>query len=146
MYSLIKQPKIFYVLPFRAFRLTVIYRGSGISWYDYKWTESELIDDILLSGLLHALQSMSEDVIKRGHIKEVILEEGVLIFQITEHTIIGLLSSKGSKVLRQGLQEFSSAFEQKFHNILKTEANIMDNFKSASELIQEHFEYIPLRV
>ena len=74
-----REPKIFFVLPYKVDRLTVIQNKSGITLFDYKWVESD-IQDVLLGGLLQGVKNISIEVIKKGELKEIILTQGTLLF------------------------------------------------------------------
>jgi hypothetical protein len=146
-YIMIKEPKIFYVLPFKAYHLQVNYTESGISLFNYKWTEfkSESSDD-LVAGLLNAIDKMSINVLERGGVKEMRLEQGILIFQKGKYITTGLLTSKSSRVLRECLLKFTLEFEVVFKKGLEKPPSKLNQFESADELIKNNFTHIPSRI
>lgn len=141
---LIKEPLLLYVLPFKAYKLLVIKKESGIMIYDYKWAKDN-IDDDLITGLITALQDMGNEVLDRGMIKEIILEHGSLIFCFGEWINVCLITSKISKSLRESLNNFSSNFEVRFFNEINSQSVIFENFKDADELIDRFFSNVPVR-
>ena len=137
----VKEPKIFFVLPFKANRLTVIHNLSGMSLYDYQWSETE-IEEHLLAGLLQAVKQMSIEVLRKGEIKEIILTNGSLIFYQSQYITVGLLASKISNYLKDCLEKFTFAFERKFESDIKTKYVEYSRFSVARELINEYFEFV----
>jgi hypothetical protein len=146
--AFMREPKIFYVLPFKANRLTVIHNKTGIPLYDYKWTE-EHTESILLGGLLKAMSEMTLEILKRGDIEEMKLSHGILLFYQSKGITVGLLTSKTSKYLKECLEKFTNAFEQKFENELNaTDKKYVEpnNYISSIELIERYFTHIPSRI
>jgi hypothetical protein len=139
---LIYQPQLLYVLPFKLHRLTVIEAESGVSLFQYEWS-SEKIDESILSGLISAIQNMGEEILKRGGIRRIDWELGLLFFATGKYTIVTLLSSKASKSLRSSLSSFTEAFENKFQEQLESDYRELSQYTAANELITEYFANIP---
>jgi len=139
-----REPKIFYVLPYKVDRLTVIQTKSGITLFDYKWVESE-IQDLLLGGLLQGVKNISVEVLKKGELKEIVLTHGNLLFFLDKNITIGLLVSKTSKYLRKCLEQFSFAFEKKYNKELTLAEEFVESsrFDHASDLVEFYFPHIP---
>ncbi len=135
-------PQLLFILPYEAHRLNVFEMKTGISLFQYEWS-SEGIDEDLLSGLISAIRSMGEEVLKKGGLKQIDWELGLLFFSKREHIIVTLLSSKASKSLRSNLSAFTSAFESKFRDLLTTELKDLNQFSPAMELIDHYFGNIP---
>ncbi len=142
--AFVKEPKLFFVLPFRAHRLTVIHNKTGMSLYDYNWSETE-IEEQLLAGLLQAVRKMSLEVLKKGNIEEIIFSQGVLIFYQSKNITAGLLASKASKYLKECVEKFTMAFEEKFEEELVEAQKYIDtsHYFSSIELIEDYFEFVP---
>jgi len=139
-----REPKIFFVLPYKVDRLTVIQNKSGITLFDYKWADSE-IPDVLLGGLLQGVKNISVEVIQKGELKEIILTNGTLLFFLDRHITVGLLISKTSNYLRKCLKQFSIAFEQEFDKDLSLMQEFVEasRFNSAIKLVEFYFPHIP---
>ena len=142
-----REPKIFFVIPYKVDRLTVIQTRSGITLFDYKWAESE-IQDLLLGGLLQGVKNISVEVLKKGEIKELVLTHGTLLFFLDKNITIGLLVSKTSKYLRKCLEQFSLAFEKKYNKELSLAEEFVESsrFNQASDLVEFYFPHIPSEI
>ncbi len=144
---LLFNPEIMFILPFTAFRLTVILLKGGYSIFNYIWTESRsLVVDDLLAGLFSALRAMSEKVLQVGLIEEIKFEKGILLFSKGEHIMVGLLSSKSSRYLRENLELFTRDFEMIFEKELQAKSISENMFKSATELVEKYYRNIPKRI
>ena len=145
IYVLIKEPKIFYILPFTAYNLTVIHINSGLQLFQHKWAEIETKEEALSAGM-HALRNMSLNIIGLGDIMDLKVEKGVLISYRTEHIMVGLVSSHSSKFLRRGIKNFAIEFDNIFHD--EFSSNLLDEskFLEAEKLIEAHFTYLPSRL
>ncbi|TXT66914.1 MAG: conserved membrane protein of unknown function [Promethearchaeota archaeon] len=139
--TITKEPKLLYILPFTVYRM-IIYDENGLLLYSYQWIKSNF-DLNLITGFLTALQSFSDEALKKGKISEIILEEGVLILEQSHSIIIGLLTSKTSKLLRTSLDKFFMEFQAKYKNIIEDESRDLLEFESAIELIKKYFSYLP---
>jgi hypothetical protein len=141
---LLKDPQILYILPFSVDRLIVIDKESGLPIFCYDWVSSQ-IQDILIGGLLQALQQISFEALEKGFINEIKLDKGVLLIQDGEKSIAGLVSSKSSNFLHGSLKNFLSDFEKKFCGE-KYDPTHADKFSEANQLIKTYFGNIPLRI
>ncbi len=145
LHVLITEPKIHYILPFKAYWLQVISTLAGFSLFDYEWTESDK-DSNLVAGLLSAVEKMSIEVLGKGIIQEFNLEEGILLFKRGEFVTAGLLTSRSSKFLRDSLQNFVDDFEKSFNKALRNRSSVISKFDSADDLITRNFTYVPKRL
>ena len=105
----VKQPKLAYILPFKAVRLTVIETNGGIPLFTHAWSSEGLIDDSLFTGMLHATSQFMDESLKRGNVHEVHLEKAILLIQSSEKYPISsiLLVTKSSRSLRHALNKFA---------------------------------------
>ena len=149
IYILIKEPKLFYILPFTAYRITVIHNNSGFPLFDYKWAETNINED-LLSGFMQVSQNLSLKLLEKGELKDFQLEKAVLIFQKSKNITVGLLSTNSSKFLRDCLEGFTEEFENEFKDIFNNtpiDSPIdTSKFNSAYILIESYFSYVPSRL
>ena len=146
-YVFVKEPKIFYILPFEAHRLTIVHNITEMALFDYKWSETEK-DIYLLPRLVLALNQLSIDVLKKGDIEEVILSSGILLFHKSRNITCGLVASKASKYLKGCLERFAIAFEKQFEMELSEMTEAVENlpYFLANDLVDEIFSGVPSRV
>ncbi len=144
-YILIKDPKILYILPFRAYSIVVVNSTAGFPLFYHNWSEP-LIDQDLFTCVLSATERMTTEVLRRGGVNSVNLEQGVLILEKRQNITVGLLASKISKFLRDCVSEFAEQFEIRFETELSQDPNELHHFSAASELIEKTFAYIPSRI
>jgi len=143
--AIIKEPKVLYILPFTAYRLVVIHGKYGISLFNYIWSE-EKIDNEIFSGLLFALQKSSIEVLKKGEMELITLENGILILKRSENITVGLLSSKCSSFLVDCIGKFTKEFEKKYQHYLSSKIYRTDQFNSAIELVEKYFANVPSKI
>ena len=138
----IRNPQILHVLPFTVHRLIVIDKFSGVTYFDYKWTESQ-VNEVLLGGLVKALQQISHDILNQGNIKEVILDNGILILKEGKFVTVGVFTSNSSNYLQGCINGFTEAFESNFTELLSNNTGEISRFASTVELINQIFSNIP---
>ncbi|MBY9006976.1 MAG: hypothetical protein KGD63_09465 [Candidatus Lokiarchaeota archaeon] len=143
-YTIIKEPKILYVLPFIINRL-IIRDHNGYPLYDHDWTLSD-INEKTFTGFLNAVEIMSEEIINIGGLLDINLQNGVLTLNRSKYITVGLTASKISKLLKESIVNFTIDFEQKFERLLKKSCIDMKEYLSASDLINKHFSNIPYRI
>jgi hypothetical protein len=144
MIAIIREPKLLYILPFEVNRILVKDR-EGFPLFDHDWSESNISDNIF-SGFVNAVQIMSEEVINKGGILDIILSDGILILRESEFITVGLVASKPSKLLRESLINFSDEFQMKFMKLLKTNCREIDKYDDAYELIEKYFSNFPSKL
>ena len=75
------QPKLGFLLPFKASRLAIIDQEKSIPLYYHAWNRKDfLIDENLFSGMITALGLFVQETIQKGNIKEIQLEDSILIY------------------------------------------------------------------
>jgi hypothetical protein len=140
-----RNPRLTYILPFKAIRLNVIDGKSGIPLFNYVWNKSEDIqDEMLYAGMLQGISLIVKESINRGEVQEIKLENGVLLVQREQvnKTIVVLLSTRSSKYLRECLSKFLFRFCIRFQTEL-TESTIVENFLPAREIVEDVFNFLP---
>lgn len=143
-YAFIKQPKLGYVLPFKVHRIISINANGGIPVYTYSWDASGLMDSTLFSGALQSISAILSESISRGAVKEITLDEGVLI--IHKHTesplIYVLITTKSSPILLHGLNLFQVEFTGKFGKDALGGVDLSDSFE-VEKLVKKCFPFLP---
>ncbi|MHA1987422.1 MAG: hypothetical protein ACW98D_12350 [Promethearchaeota archaeon] len=143
-FALMKEPKLWYILPFTVYRIIVKDRnGNGL--FDHDWTESN-INEQIFTGFVNAVQLMSEEVMHIGGVLSIDLDEGVLILTESQNITVGLVSSKSSKLLRDSIVGFSIDFEVKFQRELKKSIIDKREYMTAYELIEKYFSNFPSKL
>ncbi|MFX1258880.1 MAG: hypothetical protein ACFFAN_13565 [Promethearchaeota archaeon] len=142
--SFAKEPKIIHILLFKAYRLIVFHNNTGLSAYEYKWSETE-IEKHLIAGLLQAVRQMGIFVLELGEVSEIKLSQGTLILHRSRNITTGLVTSKTSLYLNECIKKFSEAFEKKFETNLNSSHTYLNesDFNSGGDLIDEFFTYVP---
>lgn len=142
---IIKEPKILYILPFKSYRLIVIYKESGIDIFSHIWEFSNISDDIL-AGLMSVFKKLGFELIHQGELDHIDYKNGVFLVKETTHLIIGLIVSKTSTFLNKCLNKFSLDFENTYQQVLQNWHGDLNEFKDANILLEKHFGYIPSRI
>ena len=112
-----KQPRLAFFLPFKALRMIVVNTESGISLYTYTWLKEEAdVDKNLISGMVQGISLILKQSLKRGNVREISLDEGVMIIHRSSQFDIAcvLISSRSSRALREALEAFAERFYKKF--------------------------------
>lgn len=146
-YAIVKEPRLAFILPFKAIRLNVISTDTGIPIFNYTWNPDEkhdLSDDALFSGLLHGINLFASQTINRGKIREIVLDNGILMLRssIKYPIVCVLTATRSSKVLQQALDNFAFQFFEEYNIYLDSEHNL-EEFSSAVVLIKKHFPFVP---
>ncbi len=144
-YSFNKQPKLGYVLPFKAYRLICVDAISGTPLYKYDWDASTIIDEALLSGALQGISMILQESVQKGEIQEIRFDEAILMFMRVrrKNVYFALLVSKSSQILMEGLHMFGHAFVSHYDSVLSQDLVDIERLSDADLLIQETFPYIP---
>lgn len=139
-----REPKLLYILPFTIYRIVVKDR-EGQPLYDHDWSQSN-IGETIFTGFLNAVQLMSEEVMHRGGLLDIHLEDGILIVKESKQITVGLVSSKSSKLLKDSVIKFTADFENKFERELKKPIRDLSQYISAFELIEKYFSNFPYKI
>nr|MDO8086467.1 hypothetical protein [Candidatus Sigynarchaeum springense] len=139
-----RQPKLAYVLPFKAYRLTVFDTTGGTPVYNHNWQPSrEQVDETLFSGMLQGVGAILNESLNQGNVREILLDKGTMILQRSQAKNIAfvLVASKTSRTLRDGLQLFAERFYARFKGDLVDPIN-KAAFEPASALVAECFPFL----
>jgi len=141
-----REPKLLFVLPFKALRLTVLDTRSGIALFSYTWNEGkDLIDDQLFSGMLDALNKATQETIKRGKLQEIRVTDALIMIQYDTRYPVAtfLVTTRPSQSLRDGLQMFAQKFSETFLTPTYNSSD-MSQFSGALDLIGAIFPQVPV--
>jgi hypothetical protein len=142
--AFVYQPKLAYVLPFKASRLTIIETRSGIPIYTYNWSKMVLMDETLFSGMLYAVSQFVEESIQKGNIREISLDQAILLLQRSEEypIVCVLITNRSSRSLRMALNRFSNNFFKNFSQFF-TQPIDQSKFETALDLVLDAFPFLP---
>ncbi len=143
-YSFKKEPKLGYILPFKVYHLIVIDTKSGIPLFTYNWEESDETEMVLFSSALKAISSILDESLKKGLVKEIILDRALLIIHQSENSriIYALVASKSNEILRHGLALFDSLFQQSFGQEIGENISLVSQFEQAVTLTERAFPFV----
>ncbi|MFX0136447.1 MAG: hypothetical protein ACFFDN_22595, partial [Candidatus Hodarchaeota archaeon] len=139
------EPRLGFVLPFKAQRLTIIQTKSGAPLFTHVWAiKTKKVDDILFSGMLNAISSFVEETLESGNVQEVHLQQGILILRKSEeHPIVCVLvTDRSTRTLRDAFYSFADQFFKKFAKYATAAVNLK-NFETAAELVENNFSFVP---
>ena len=143
--AFVMQPKLAYVLPFRALRLIVFETKGGVPLFSHVWgSQHELTDEVLFSGMLQGIAMILDESVKKGSVREIVLENGVLVLQRTYKFSVAsvLVATKSSQTLRHAIDAFTEHFYAEYSQFFDNPSEIQ-NFATASKLVDEHFGFVP---
>lgn len=143
-YAFMRQPKLGYVLPFRVYKLMTINSESGLALYSYDWDTENPFDNQLFSAALFGICSILNESLKKGIIKEIQFEQGILILQQHEEYPIFfvLIANESRPILKKGLDLFSKGFIEKYPTQIVQSQIELSKFKDADAILQKNFPFI----
>ena len=143
--AFVTQPKLAYVLPFRVLRLIVFETKGGVPLFSHVWgSQHDLTDEVLFSGMLQGIAMILDESIQKGAVREIVLENGVLVLQRTYKFSVAsvLVATKSSQTLRHAIDAFTEHFYAEYSQFFDN-ASEVQNFATASKLVDEHFGFVP---
>ena len=142
--AILKDPKIIYILPFTAYRLLVVDSSTGNTLFKHDWVHISGVEENIFSMVLQAVGNILDDILKKGDVREIQMEQAILLIQHSKKYPIAsmLVASASSKSLRYGLNKFNEQFLSKFKSDLY-DLNNIKKFEKAEELIDKVFDFVP---
>ncbi|MHA1146595.1 MAG: hypothetical protein ACTSRW_17800 [Candidatus Helarchaeota archaeon] len=130
--SFIKEPRLAYILPFKAHRLMVLHTGASIPIFIHTWDkEFRTTDGQLFSGMVQGVSMLLEE-------SAILILEHSQVYPI----ICVLIATKASRILRTALDGFAEKFFSRYSDKFK-KPNYTSQFSDATTLIDEFFPFIP---
>jgi hypothetical protein len=139
------QPRLAFILPFKAIRIMAMEKESGIPLFTHDWVaEGKIADEMLFSGMLTGISAMIAGTVQSGDVQEIKFASGVLLlYRNPNYSIVFVLvASQPSATLRRALNGFSDAFCAKFSKYLGNIINV-GSFGEAHDLVEEWFVFVP---
>jgi hypothetical protein len=140
-----RNPKLAFILPFKAMRLNVMNSDSGTLLFSHNWKPGkEIKDDDIVSMMFQGIITILKESLGKGDLQEINLENAVVIAQrsIQFPILYLLIATNTSRSLKHGLNSFIKRFEVKFFNLIENSID-MSVFSSASEIILQSFSFLP---
>lgn len=142
-----RQPKLAFILPFRALRLLVIDTEGGNPLFLHDWArEGKLADELLFSGMLQGIGKLLHHTLNQGEVQEIQLAHAVLILHRSDKYPVAcvLLATNTSPSLRRALNGFAEAFYAQYAPYpVDSENN--DHIQPAESLVTEWFGFVPVQ-
>ncbi len=145
--ALVKEPRLAFVLPFKVARLTVFETEGGIPIYNKTWASwdsSNMTHEGLFTGMLQGIGMILIEAMDKGDVREIQMSDAILLLNHSTEFPIAcvLVTTESTQTLRHALSKFAEDFYERFadefHDTVK-----MDRFTGASELVDEHFAFVP---
>ncbi|MBY8985678.1 MAG: hypothetical protein KGD65_11450 [Candidatus Lokiarchaeota archaeon] len=141
---ILKEPKIIYILPFKAYRILVLDANEGIALYIYNWAKLGRIEENIFSSVLQTVGSILDEILKKGEVREIQMDRAVLLIQHDKRYPIAsvLVATRSTKSLRYSLNSF---YDQFISNFYKEGDDLHDvsRFRDADNLVEKIFDFIP---
>lgn len=137
-----RQPKLLYILSFRGQRITVVTNQSGMPIFDLSWELKGvkiLPEQKGFVKWIPILQQLSREITLHSNVREMKLENSTILFKHGDYITTVLLSTRQSPILREALENFTKAFENKYEKLLRLGMNDSANFNEVNKLINEFF-------
>ena len=104
--------------------------------------EQKIVEESLFSGMLQGISSFTKEILNKGNLQELRLDNGILI--ILRHpdwpVACILVAEKSSAALRNGLQLFMAEFMLQFRTQLDDPSDV-SKFSGAKHILRK---YIPI--
>ncbi len=140
----LKEPKIIYILPFKAYRILVVDTNEGLTLFKYDWAKLGEVEENIFSTVLQSIGSILDEILKKGEVREIQMDRAVLLIQHDKKYPIAsvLISTKSTKSLRFGLRVFYDQFISNFYT-LGDDLHEVSKFDKAKTLIETVFDFVP---
>jgi phage-related tail fiber protein len=94
--------------------------------------------------MLQGIAMILDESVQKGAVREIVLENGVLVLQRTYKFSVAsvLVATKSSQTLRHAIDAFTEHFYDAYSQFFDNSSEIQ-NFATASKLVDEHFGFVP---
>ncbi|MFX1599899.1 MAG: hypothetical protein ACFFB6_04825 [Promethearchaeota archaeon] len=142
--AILKDPKIIYILPFKAYRILVINTNEGTPLFKYDWAKIGEIEENIFSMVLQAVGTVLDEILKKGEVREIQMDRAVLLIQHEKRYPIAsiLITSRSTKSLRYGLKKFNDQFISNFYSE-QDDLYEVRKFEEAKKLVEVIFDFVP---
>ncbi len=141
----IKEPKLAYILPFKAYRILIQRTDNGTIFFQHDWNQLETeFNEKTFSRMMQAISSMFKKTINKGNVRKIKFDEAEITLKVSEEVPLAciLISSDSSITLRNSFIKFANDIFKDYINIEKN-AHSMNNYDDGIILLEKHFPFIP---
>lgn len=146
--AFVLQPKLAYVLPFKAVQVQVIDIELGASLYTHVWDKKnfEEINELLFSGMISGISHFIDETLKKGYIRQVVVDEAVLLIENSydnRRLAFVLVANNSSPSLKKALELFAKRFVTTYP--IRHEIGMIDEkeFVKTSQIVEKCFPFVP---
>ena len=141
---ILKDPRIIYILPFKAYRILVVDTIASVALFKYDWAKAGEVEENIFTMMIQAIGSVLDDILKKGVVQEIQMDRAVLLINHNKENSIAsvLIASKSSKSLRYGLKRFNEEFVRRFQRTLESSRKVSD-FNEGLKVVEQVFDFVP---
>lgn len=141
---ILKDPRIIYILPFKAYRILVVDTIASVALFKYDWAKAGEVEENIFTMMIQAIGSVLDDILKKGVVQEIQMDRAVLLINHNKENSIAsvLIASKSSKSLRYGLKRFNEEFVRRFQKTLESSRKVSD-FNEGLKVVEQVFDFVP---
>ncbi len=141
---ILKDPRIIYILPFKAYRILVVDTKASVALFKYDWAKAGEVEENIFTVMIQAIGDVLDDILKKGDVQEIQMDRAViLITHNNENSIASvLIASKFSRSLRYGLKRFNEEFVARFQKTLEGSRKVSD-FDESLKIVERVFDFVP---
>ena len=141
---ILKDPRIIYILPFKAYRILVVDTIASVALFKYDWAKAGEVEENIFTMMIQAIGSVLDDILKKGDVQEIQMDRAVILINHNNENSIAsvLIASKSSKSLRYGLKRFNEEFVTQFQKTLEDSRKVSD-FVEGSKIVEQVFGFVP---
>ncbi len=142
--AILLDERVLRVLPFNAYRISVINMNIGLSIFDvlFKAKQSGPNSSVLIPHLMTAnfqfVQSVIHDTEK---IKSIETDNYYFIFEAYKDIVAFVIADKTSMLIKSSLKEFVKSFYEKFGETI--DSSEISQYTNAGALLELYFAYLP---
>ena len=140
-----RHPRVLFILPFKALRLTVLDTDSGIPLFHHTWENAGQIgDEDLYAGMLQGVTLIIKESLNQGDVQEIKMSHATILVQRSPQYPLAciIVALKVSRSLRDALDLFAGKFYAQFSEGFAN-SNRVTQFDPASVLVAECFPFVP---
>jgi hypothetical protein len=139
-----KNPYSMYLISQKIFQI-IVFNKEGVTIYDQLITESESRQSTLVTGAIFGVSTMIKHALGIVSPPRSLEFDGrTLIFVFHDEIGFALISDKDSKILRNGLKNFSDLFMRAYKNDLEHWNGKLEIFKDAFSYMKKAFPFLDI--
>ena len=144
IWVILKDPRIIYILPFKAYRILVVDTIASVALFKYDWAKAGEVEENIFTMMIQAIGSVLDDILKKGDVQEIQMDQAVILINHNNENSIAsvLIASKSSKSLRYGLKKFNEEFVARFQRTLEGSRKVSD-FNDGLNIVELVFDFVP---